>query len=144
MVWAEFWSCGNNWPVITSDKVSLLSTERYESEFWVSISVVELQPLEKVEQQFLFFQGCSPVKHPGVILKQPAMVVNIEEIFSHPRSRFLALCVIAPFSYFRKASCGAPLCFQGPPPASSYALRSKFIDQKRKLWKGCPSPEHLS
>merc|ERR1719234_2769153 len=133
MVWAEFWSCGNNWPVITSDKVSLLSTERKESEFWVFISVVEFKPLEKVEQQFLFFQGCSPVKHPGVILKQPAMVVNIEEIFSHPWTGLLALCVIAPFCNFRKASCGAPLCFQGPPAASSYALRSKLVDQERKL-----------
>merc|ERR1719234_227881 len=140
MVWAEFWSCGNNWPVITSDKVSLRSTERYESEFWVSISVVEFKPLEKVEQQFLFFQGCSPVKHPGVILEQATMVVNIEEIFSHPRTGLLALCVIAPFSHLRKASCGAAFSFQGPTAVTSYALRGKFIDQERILWKGCPTP----
>ena len=62
---------------------------------------------------------------------------------AHPRTGLLALCVIASFGHIRKASCGATLCFQWPPAVKSYALRGKFIDQERILWKGCPSPEHL-
>ena len=50
-----------------------LETEKAKPEipeFWVSVSVVEFQPLEKVEKQFLFFQGGSPVKHSGIILER--------------------------------------------------------------------------
>merc|ERR1719350_640454 len=78
-------------------------------EFWVSVSVVKFQPLEKVEKQFLFFQGCSPVEHSGIILKEPAMVIDIEEIFPHPWTGLLALNVVAPL---RKVFCGEPLSYQ--------------------------------
>ena len=50
-----------------------LETEKAKPEipeFWVSVSFVEFQPLEKVEKQFLFFQCCSPVKHSGIILER--------------------------------------------------------------------------
>ena len=110
------------------------SYKKYKPEFWVSVSGVELQPLEKVKEQFLFFQSRSPVKHPGIILnqfymfwqafqqylKESAMVVNIEEILSHlkltnhnlhflfqqshPWNWLLALNVIALLGAFRKAS----------------------------------------
>lgn len=53
---------------MSNDKKNGKGQEPETPEFWVSVSVVELQPLEKVEEQFLFFQGCSPMKHSGIIL----------------------------------------------------------------------------